>query len=224
MTSDINGYNHIITFVIVNSGEGSKVLSEAKKIGMSGGTIFYGRGTIKSRLLEILGLDEEKKEIVLICSEEKYQDQLHEVLSGRFHMDKSGKGIIISIPIKKVLGSKYYENNQESMDSVIGGKNIMEYEAVFTIVDRGLGHEVVDIATESGARGATIINARGSGIHEKEMFFSIHIEPEKEIVMIIVKKEISDDIIQVIKDKMNINEPGKGIMFVMDVSKTSGLR
>ena len=87
----------------------------------------------------------------------------------------------------------------------------MEYQAIFIIVDRGLGHEVVDVATEAGARGATIINARGSGIHEKEVFFSINIEPEKEIVMIINQKEETDKNIDDLKENMKIDEPGKGI-------------
>ena len=33
----------------------------------------------------------------------------------------------------------------------------MEYQAIFIIVDRGLGHEVVDVATEAGARGARLL-------------------------------------------------------------------
>nr|WP_246566297.1 P-II family nitrogen regulator [Tissierella simiarum] len=99
----------------------------------------------------------------------------------------------------------------------------MEYEVIFTIVERGVGQEVVDIATSAGSRGATIINARGSGIHENTMFFSMNIEPEKEIVMIIIEKEKSDKIIKSIKETLQIDEPGKGIMFVMDVNKTSGL-
>jgi nitrogen regulatory protein PII len=109
------------------------------------------------------------------------------------------------------------------MDLRIGGKDDMEYEVIFTIVERGLGEEVVDAATLAGARGATIINARGSGIHENIMFFSMNIEPEKEIVMTIVEREKSDNIIKSIKEAMHLDEPGKGIMFVMDVNKTSGL-
>src|SRR5690606_22213580 len=104
-----------------------------------------------------------------------------------------------------------------------GGKNHMEYEVIWTIVERGLGQEVVDTATDAGAKGATIINARGAGLHENNKFFSINIEPEKEIVMIIIRKEKTDDIVNAINEALKIEEPGKGILFVMDVNRTSGL-
>ncbi|OZV11888.1 transcriptional regulator [Tissierella sp. P1] len=211
----------VLSVVIVNLGNGSKILKEAKKIGVAGGTIFLGRGTVKNHILEILGLDEVKKEIVLMVSEDKLEDQIHEVLTEKFHLNKPNHGIIFSLPVKKVLGVKSY--GKSDMDLRIGGKDDMEYEVIFTIVERGLGEEVVDAATLAGARGATIINARGSGIHENIMFFSMNIEPEKEIVMTIVEREKSDNIIKSIKEAMHLDEPGKGIMFVMDVNKTSGL-
>ncbi|MBU5310632.1 P-II family nitrogen regulator [Tissierella carlieri] len=211
----------VLSVAIVNLGNGSKVLKEAKKIGVAGGTIFLGRGTVKNHILEILGLDEAKKEIVFMVSEDKLEDQIHEVLTEKFHLNKPNHGIIFSLPVKKVLGVKSY--GKSDMDLRIGGKDDMEYEVIFTIVERGLGEEVVDAATSAGARGATIINARGSGIHENTMFFSMNIEPEKEIVMTIVEREKSDNIIKAIKEAMHIDEPGKGIMFVMDVNKTSGL-
>ncbi len=212
---------NILTFVVVNSGIGSKVLEEAKKIGLSGGTIFLGKGTVKNQVLELLGLDRVKKEIVLMVSEKELESQIHEALTKKFHMNKPNHGIVFSTSLEKVIG---LENCKRSIyGPKIGGYDGMEYEAIFTIVERGLGQEVIDAANLAGSRGATIINARGSGIHEEETFFSMRIEPEKEIVMIIIEKEKSDKIIKSIKETMDIDEPGKGIMFVMEVNKTSGL-
>lgn len=211
----------ILSVVVVNSGMGSKVLKEVKKIGVSGGTIFLGRGTVKNHILELLGLDEAKKEIVLMISKKQLEDQIHEVLTERFHLDKPNHGIVFSSPISKVLGVR--SSITDISDSIIGGKDDMEYEVIYTIVERGFGEEVVDAATSAGARGATIINARGSDIQENTMFFSMNIEPEKEVVMIIIEKEKSDKVINVIKDTMHIDEPGKGIIFAMDINKVSGL-
>lgn len=215
--------NYILTLVVVNPGMGSKVLAEAKSIGVNGGTIFLGKGTITNRLLEFFGFDEEKKEIVLMGAKYQYETTIHETLTNKFHMDKPNHGIIITIPIKSIIGRITGTESETTSEFKTGGNHTMAYEAVFTIVDRGLGHEVVDAANSAGARGATIINARGSGIHEDSKFFAMNIEPEKEIVMTIIPKEMSDAVIKAIREKMKIDEPGKGIMFVMDVSKTSGL-
>ncbi|HLR34766.1 MAG TPA: P-II family nitrogen regulator [Tissierellales bacterium] len=213
---------NILTFVVVNSGIGSKVLDEAKKIGASGGTIFLGKGTVKNHILEFLGLDRVKKEIVLIVSEKQLENQIHETLTKKCHIDKPNHGIVFSTSLNKVIG---LEISKESINEPKTGGNyeMDEYEAIFTIVERGLGQEVIDVANSAGSRGATIINARGSGIHEEETFFAMRIEPEKEIVMIIIEKEKSDKVIKSIKDALHIDEKGKGIMFVMDVNKTSGL-
>lgn len=211
----------VLHVVVVDIGMGSKILNEAKKLGVTGGTIFLGKGTVKKPILELLGLDEVKKEIVYMVSDAKLEDQIHEGLTEKFHLEKPNKGIIFSSPINRIIGLRGCDGI--NIDSRMGGRENMEYEVLYTIVDRGLGQEVVDAATSAGSRGATIINARGSGIHESEIFFSMNIEPEKEMVMIIIEKEKSDKVINAIKEAMHIDEPGKGVMFAMDVSKTSGL-
>lgn len=221
MGVDMINKDNILSVVIVNLGMGSKALKEAKKIGISGGTIFLGRGSVKNHILELLGFDEAKKEIVLMISGKQLENQIHEVLTERFHLNKPNHGILFSSPISKVFNVK--GSATDISDPIIGGKDDMEYEVIYTIVERGLGAEVVDSATTAGSRGATIINARGSGIHENTMFFSINIEPEKEVVMIIVEKEKSGKVINAIKDTMHIDEPGKGVIFAMDINKVSGL-
>lgn len=209
----------IITFVIVNTGKGTDVLWEAKKIGVTGGTIFLGKGTVRNRILELLGFDEVKKEIIIMLSDAGLEDKIHTVITEKFQMDKPNYGIIFSLPVKKVIGINYCP----PLEARMGVKSDMEYEVIFTIIDRGQADEVVDAAKDAGAPGATIINARGSGAHEDSKFFGIHIEPEKEIVLVVVKKEKTGAIIESIKNRLDIDEPGGGIVFVMDVTRTSGL-
>ena len=63
------------------------------------------------------------------------------------------------------------------------------YEAVFCIVNDGFSDAVMDAARACGARGGTVINARGTAKAEAEKLFNISIQPEKEIVLILVNKE-----------------------------------
>lgn len=220
MNSDINK-EHILFFVIVNAGVGSRVLEVAKRNGVNGGTIFLGRGTVKNYILEILGLNEAKKEIVIMICKAQLENQLHDIFTKEFNLDRHNHGIAFSMPVTKVLGLRV--TGSSASNSNPGGKNNMEHELIFTIVERGLGQDVVDAASTAGSTGATIIDARGSGIHENSRFFSMRIEPEKEIVMIIIEKQKAEGVIEAIKETMKIEEPGKGILFVMDVNKTSGL-
>jgi nitrogen regulatory protein PII len=206
--------------VIVDCGMGSKILKTAKSFGVSGGTILLGKGTIKNPLLEILDLNDIRKEIVLMISEKSIAYKSLEEVSKKYKFEKPNRGIAFSTPIANLLGTsscKYKENHESR-----GVNNIM-YNAIFVIVERGKAEAVIDTAELAGSRGGTIINARGSGIHERATLFSMVIEPEKEIVLIISEKDKTDDIVLTINKSLDIEKPGNGIMFVIDLNKTYGL-
>ena len=80
-----------------------------------------------------------------------------------------------------------------------------------------------EVATKAGAKGGTVINGRGSGIHETSKVFSMDIEPEKEIVLILSKAEMTESIVSSIAKEMQIDMPGNGIVYVQDVNRTYGL-
>lgn len=64
-----------LTIVIVNCGMASKVLKEAKKKGVSGGTILIGKGIAGSKLSRILGIDEARKEIIMMIMKKEMEDE-----------------------------------------------------------------------------------------------------------------------------------------------------
>ena len=49
------------------------------------------------------------------------------------------------------------------------------------------------------------------------------IEPEKEIVMMLVEDDTVEGVVDKIREKINIDEPGKGIVYVQNVNKTYGI-
>ena len=60
-----------LIYVIVNYGMGSRILHKAKKYGIPGGTIFLGRGTVSNALLNFLSLYDERKEIVMMGTDQE---------------------------------------------------------------------------------------------------------------------------------------------------------
>jgi len=220
MGNNIDMPKYELCFVVVNSGTGGRVLKTAKKYGMTGGTILLGKGTVQNHLLEILGVNDMKKEIVMMISQEEIAHAALEGLNERFNFEKSNNGIAFSTSVMSFLGARNCEYNK--VDKERGAEDTM-YNAIFTIVDRGKAETVVDAAALAGSKGATIINARGSGIDEKSVLFSIVVEPEKEIVMVLSEKHLTDAIVASIRQAVKIDEPGKGIIFVLDINKTYGL-
>lgn len=97
------------------------------------------------------------------------------------------------------------------------------HEAIFCIVNSGFSDEAMDAAKACGARGGTVINARGTASTETEKHFNITIQPEKEIVMIIVEKSLKDTILHALYQKVGLNTEGQGIAFSVPVDKAVGL-
>ena len=60
------------------------------------------------------------------------------------------------------------------------------FELVLCIVNAGFSQNVMEAARTAGAKGGTILRARGSANPEAEEFFNINIQPDKEMVMILV--------------------------------------
>jgi len=207
--------------VIVNFGQGSKVLKVAKEQGVKGGTLLMARGTYHKPILKFLELTDVRKEIVWMIIPHEIVNKTMHALDEKFKFDKPNHGILFVVPISSFLGLGDY--SLEKIDSS-GGNHMTTYNAIFTIVDKGNAEDVVDVATQAGAKGATIINARGSGIHETSKLFNMEVEQEKEIILILAEHSILKDIVSSIREKFNIDEPGKGIIFVQEVHQTMGIR
>lgn len=98
-----------------------------------------------------------------------------------------------------------------------------KYELVMCIVNTGFSDTVMGAAKDVGARGGTILHARGTANKEAEEFFHITVQPDKEIVMILVPAEIKDDVLHAIYRYAGLKTAGQGIAFSVPVNTVVGL-
>jgi len=206
--------------VIVDHNLGSKVLKTARQAGITGGTIIPAHGTLGDRSAKWFDNYEIRKEIVLMISSKSIVDKSIDQLRQVMKFNKPNHGIAFTISVADLLGSTYCRMIDKPARE---GVNNTMLQAIFVVVDKGLAERVVSSAETAGARGATVINGRGAGIHETSKLFSMEIEPEKEIVLIIAKAEIIDVITNAINKATRLDDPGKGILFVVDIQKSFGL-
>ena len=97
------------------------------------------------------------------------------------------------------------------------------YEVIFAIVNSGYAQDVMDIARELGVRGGTILNARGVVKADAAAFFGIPLHEEKEILMMVVEREIRDAVLNAIYREMGMAKKAQGIAFSLPVSDAAGL-
>lgn len=98
-----------------------------------------------------------------------------------------------------------------------------EYDLIITIIARGFADYVVSSARDAGATGATIIYGRGTADADKQVM-GISLQPEREAVLILVKKDERRKIMQEIADKTSLLEEGRGLCFSLPVSEVYGIK
>lgn len=216
--------------VIVNCGTGSKVIGSARRHGLTGATVMIGKGTVNNRFLCFIGLADMRKEVVFMVAGKEEAYAALEKMAGEFEFKKPDHGIAFTMPVCEVAGKhdtvcEYIDtDDEEGRDKGAGSpedKNM--YHNITVIVEKGKGEDVIDAAVKAGSKGGTILNGRGSGIHETSRLFSMNIEPEKEIVMILSEAEFTEAIVSSVREHLAIDEPGNGIIYVQKVNKTYGL-
>ena len=82
------------------------------------------------------------------------------------------------------------------------------------IVEMGSAEKVLEAAKNSGAQGATINYARGTGVRERLGLLGVTIDEQKEVIRIIVSEDQADLIFEAMFLAGKLDTPGKGIMFM----------
>lgn len=206
-----------IFFTIVNRGKANAILRKARECGATGGTILLGEGTVQSKLLDILGMTETRKEILMIPASGELDANLHDQISEAFKFSKKNKGIAFSVPfIRWSLESPNQEHNI-SLDD-----DRFTHCCIFTIVDRGRSTDCIKAARAAGARGGTVVHGHGAGV-PADSYYPLAIEPQKDTVLVITRKDKAASIRERIYADLELDKPGNGIVFTLPVANTSGL-
>jgi nitrogen regulatory protein P-II 1 len=94
---------------------------------------------------------------------------------------------------------------------------------IVSIIRKGWGDAVLEATMEAGAHGGTVLFGRGAGRNERQRVFGIQIEPEKEIVLTVVPRELQKTILDAIERAAELGLPGHGLAFVLPVEALIGV-
>jgi nitrogen regulatory protein PII len=100
---------------------------------------------------------------------------------------------------------------------------MMESSLIVSIVRKGWGSAVLDASVKAGARGGTVLFGRGAGINEQEKIFGMSIEPEKEVILTVVRSDLVDTVLAEIVEAAELSATARGIAFVVPVEKIVGV-
>ena len=97
------------------------------------------------------------------------------------------------------------------------------HEVIFAIVNSGFAEDAMRVAREQGVRGGTILGARGVVKEDAAAFFGITLHADKEILMMVVEKDIRDQVLNALYKEMGMGKKSQGIVFSLPVSDVAGL-
>lgn len=216
------------TVIMITIGKRSKSeyyheFFQEKGIKSSFGT--FASGTASQEMLDYLGIGNIEKCIIFsFMTMDKSQEILNEINS-REMLKKIGEGIAVTVPISKI-------DSLKSLNTLVGEVSFKEGEGytmdtenelIVIITNRGYSTEVMEVARGAGAKGGTVIHARGTGTESGEKFFGSLIGAEKEMIFVVAKSDISNDIIKAIKEHNETNKNWEAMVFALPVSDTAGL-
>ncbi len=99
----------------------------------------------------------------------------------------------------------------------------MDFNVIMTICPADKQREIVDAAKAAGARGATLLSARGTGVKEAKTFFGLSLDRPQEAVFMLVEKQLCKKIMDAIYNAGDMIQPGNGICFSIPVESFMGL-
>lgn len=205
-------------FTVVDKGMGEEIIAISNDDACFGGTIMPAHGSADhSHKIFNLAVQAEKETVLMLVPAEKV-GSVKEKLTSNHNFRKANSGIFFTFDVNAFYGlSKNNPSTTETNDDKISA----QYDAIWAVVPAGKDAAVIESAEKGGSAGGTIFHARGSHVVEHGLFLNA-MEPEKEVVMLIAKREDADAISQSINEEFRLDDPGNGVLFVFPIGNPTG--
>ena len=210
---------------IADKKKTDRIIKVFKKNNVTNSCSINAKGTASDSLLSYFGLDDVKKNVVLTIVPEILETKIMYNLHNKLELYKPGNGICFSLKITSASRylSSMYENITIPKENYIM-ENEKEYELIILIVSEGYASIAMDAAKRVGAGGGTLINGIGLGSSEATKFLGITIEPEKDVVLVLVEKSEKRKVMEEMTREVGLSHEGRGICFSIPVDNVVGLK
>lgn len=215
--------------VIVSRGDGEKAIKFLRKHHFHFQFACLAQGTSGSEIMDMLGLGTSDKTVLICVAPERRVSAILLELSDALKLSKPGKGIAFTIPLDGIFlpvplhGQTNLERlkNMETKADIISENTA--HSVILAIVNHGCSQSLVEAVKAAGAKGGTVINARRTGVEEAIGILGIPVQSEKEIVMILTKRESKMDIMNTINESFGLKSKAQGIVLSLPVDGVMGI-
>jgi len=199
---------------MVGRSRGEQFVAAAKAAGAKGGTIAHCRTISDSKVLQALSLDDVRQEIAFVLMREEAPVVIAGVREACRKLPKQLGGIALVLGAAASGASKHPVQPATTAGPAgnVRSETMESGHLLLTaIVNSGSADEVMVEARKAGARGGTILTARGTGTEKDVAFFGITLVPEKEVLLIVAEKNAAESVLAAVRAVPVLHEPGGGI-------------
>ena len=174
--------------------------------------------------MDLLGLDEPEKDVVLALLPGDAGEVLA-ALTDRLELYRPGRGIAFTIDLcsisalahQRIAAAAAAETPSQKEERPMRS----QHELIVVITEHGFAADVMDTARGAGARGGTVVRGRSLAAEEAQKFLHITIQPEKDVVLILVPAAGRQPVMKAIcAEGAGI---GHALAFSLPVSDVTGL-
>ena len=112
--------------------------------------------------------------------------------------------------------------NSTSQD-LIASHRYDKLDIIFSVVQRGLGEEVIHVTKSRGVYVNLICPGRGTATSSILEMFGLG-ATDKDIILSFVKTDETHEVITAISKKLEFDKPGGGIAFAVPVQSIAGIK
>lgn len=196
--------------------------------------ITKAEGTASSEILDMFGLGQTDKALILCIVPQTIADNMMREISEMLRLKKRGAGIAFTIPLSSIAASVIKFLNEDARERAINHMKKMEMEAecmksetsltlIITILNQGYSEDLMDVAKKAGASGGTLIHARRIGAQPELNFLGVPIQQEQEIIFIIANRENKKAIMKAISHDFGLKSEAHGTTIALPVDSAVGL-
>jgi nitrogen regulatory protein PII len=205
--------------------------------------ITKGSGTARSEVLDLLGVGATEKAVFVCVAEGSATPQLIKGVRHVMGSQSVGAGIAFTVPLsginlplmkvflemntENVENEKPKENpkmaNNNKMDAPASGAIQIKNDLIISILNHGFSDAFMSVARKAGAKGGTVLSARGLSQQIVKKFLGISVQDEKEIILILADKDTKVAIMQAVSAAHGIDSKAGGVVFSLPVDQVMSL-
>lgn len=222
---DIETVAPVLMTTIVDRGEGDSVSGIFSSRNVYYNLLTLGFGTASKKILSFFGFGETEKDVIFSYMSYDRSQTLLKELEGFFGAKRTGYGVAFTVPMDAAADTACQMGLDGTDEYKRGGASMENYQhdLIVVITTQGYVDDVMEIAKDCGATGGTVLRARGVGAKEAEKFFGITVQPEKDMIFIVIKKELRSEMMRSIIESKGPHTDARGVVFSLPVNGVAGM-